>query len=99
MTLRPKLQAKLNALQTELIDTRRELADAQQLSQLADSRSADSQEQLEMAMLDKEVAEERAELAESELEEFKEKLAILDVEINVLKQGGEDCAVEPLERN
>ena len=93
MALRPKLQAKLNALQTELIDTRRELADSQQLSQLADSRSADSQEQLEMAMLDKEVAEERAELAESELEEFKEKLAVLDVEINALKQGGEHCAV------
>lgn len=99
MSLRPKLQAKLNTLQTELIDTRRELADAQQVSQLADNRLVDSQEQLEMAMLDKEVAEERAELAESEVEEFKEKLAVLEVEINVLKQGGEYCAIESLERN
>ncbi|KAF8346896.1 dynactin [Amanita rubescens] len=88
VSLRPKLQAKLNAQQTELIDTRRELADAQQLSQLSESRLADSQEQLEMTMLDKEVAEEKAELAESEVEELKEKLAVLEVEMNVLKQGG-----------
>ena len=89
VSLRPKLQAKLNTQQTELIATRRELADAQQLSQLAESRLADSQEQLEMSMLDKEVAEERAELAEAELEEVKEKLAVLEVEMGVLKQGGE----------
>jgi len=87
VSLRPRLQAKLNAQQTELIDTRRELADAQQLSQLSESRLADSQEQLEMAMLDKEVAEEKAELAESEVEELKEKVAVLQVEMNVLKQG------------
>ncbi|KAK2464772.1 hypothetical protein APHAL10511_003190 [Amanita phalloides] len=90
VSLRPKLQAKLNATQTELTDTRRELADTQQLSQLAESRLVDSQEQLEMATLDKEVAEERAELAESELEEVKEKLAVLQVELNVLKRGGPD---------
>ena len=89
ISLRPKLQAKLNAQQTELIATRRELADAQQLSQLAESRVVDSQEQLEMAMLDKEVAEEKAELVEAELEEVKEKLAVLEVEIGVLKEGGE----------
>ncbi|KAF8634861.1 hypothetical protein AX15_000617 [Amanita polypyramis BW_CC] len=88
ISLRPKLQAKLNTQQTELISTRRELADAQQLSQLAESRLVDSQEQLEMAMLDKEVAEERAELVEAELEEVKEKFAVLEVEIGVLKEGG-----------
>lgn len=38
-----------------------------------------------MAMLDKEVAEERAETAELEVEELKEKLAVLQVEMNVLK--------------
>lgn len=41
-----------------------------------------------MAMLDKEVAEERAEIAEAELEEVKEKLAVMDVELVVLKEGG-----------
>jgi dynactin 1 len=45
----------------------------------------DTQEQLEMAMLDKEVAEERAEATEAELEEAKEKLAVLEVEMGVLK--------------
>jgi len=57
------------------------------LSQLAESRLADVQEQLEMAMLDKEVSEEKAELAEAELEEIKEKLAVAEVELGVLKGG------------
>ncbi|KAF7347275.1 CAP-Gly domain-containing protein [Mycena venus] len=89
VSLRPKLQAKLNSQQTELIATRRELADAQQLAQLAEGRIVDAQEQLEMAMLDKEVAEERAEAAEAELEEVTERLAIVEVELGVLKEGGE----------
>lgn len=88
VALRPKLQAKLNQLQTELIATRRELADAQQLAQLSDNRGIDAHEQLEMAMLDKEVAEEKAEMAGAELEEVKEKLAQMEVELQVLKEGG-----------
>jgi dynactin 1 len=88
VALRPKLQAKLKSQQTELIETRRELADAQQLSQLAEARILDSQEQLEMAMLDKEVAEERADIAETELEDVKEKLAVVEVEIAVMKEEG-----------
>jgi dynactin 1 len=77
----------LNSLQTDLIATRRELSDSQQLAQLAETRVIDAQEQLEMVMLDKEVAEERAELAETELEDVKEKMAILEVENDVLKEG------------
>lgn len=88
VALRPKLQAKLTSLSTELSATRREFADAQQLSQLSESRLLDVQEHLEMAMLDKEVAEEKAEIAETELEELKEKLAIAEVEMEVLKEGG-----------
>ncbi|KAJ7194752.1 dynactin [Mycena pura] len=88
VALRPKLQAKLNAMQTELIATRRELADAQQLAELAEGRILDVQEQLEMSMLDKEVAEERAEGAEAELEDVTERLAIVEVELGVLKEGG-----------
>lgn len=86
VALRPKLQAKLNSQQTELIATRRELADAQQLSELSESRMLDVQEQLEMSMLDKEVAEERAEVAEAELEELREKLAVAEVELEVMKE-------------
>lgn len=48
----------------------------------------DAQEQLEMAMLDKEMAEERAETAEAELEELKERFAVAEVELKVLKEGG-----------
>jgi len=87
VALRPKLQAKLMQQQTDLIAVRRELADARQLSELAETRNLDALEQLEMAMLDKEVAEERAETAESELEELKEKLAVVEVELEVIKEG------------
>ncbi|KAH9982314.1 dynein associated protein-domain-containing protein [Lactifluus volemus] len=87
VALRPKLQAKLMQMQTELIDTRRELADARQLSELSESRNLDTLEQLEITMLDKEVAEERAEAAEAELEEMKEKLAVVEVELEVIKEG------------
>ncbi|KAJ7207884.1 hypothetical protein GGX14DRAFT_567188 [Mycena pura] len=38
VALGPKLQAKLKAMQTDLIATRRELADAQQLPELAEGR-------------------------------------------------------------
>ncbi|KAF8481025.1 dynein associated protein-domain-containing protein [Russula ochroleuca] len=87
VALRPKLQAKLVQQQTELIEARRELADARQLSELAEARNLDSLEQLEMAMLDREVAEERAEATQSELEELKEKLAVVEVELEVIKEG------------
>lgn len=87
ITFRPKLQAKLNELQTDLTATRRELADAQQIAHLSETRDINAQEQLEMVMLDKEVAEERAELAEAELEDVKERLAILEVEVEVLREG------------
>jgi dynactin 1 len=93
VALRPKLQAKLMQLQTELIETRRELADARQLSELSETRNMDSLEQLEMTMLDKEVAEERAEVAEAELEEMKEKLAVLEVELEVIKEGASEYAL------
>ncbi|KAH9996492.1 dynein associated protein-domain-containing protein [Russula vinacea] len=87
VSLRPKLQAKLVQQQTELIEARRELADTRQLSELAEARNLDSLEQLEMAMLDREVAEERAEAAQTELEELKEKLAVVEVELEVIKEG------------
>lgn len=85
IAVKPKLQLKLNQLQQDLISTRRELSDTQQLSQLAESRVLDAQEQLEIALLDKEMAEEKAETAETELEELKENLAVIQVEIEVLK--------------
>ncbi|PBK76520.1 dynactin [Armillaria solidipes] len=94
VALRPKLQAKLNSLQTDLIASKRELADAQQLAQLAETRLLDGQELLEMAMLDKEVAEERAEMAESELEELKDRLSLAEVELEVYKEEHEDASID-----
>ncbi|KAI0307655.1 dynein associated protein-domain-containing protein [Multifurca ochricompacta] len=94
VALRPKLQAKLMQQQTELIATRRELADAQQLSELSETRNLDTLEQLEMTMLDKEVAEERAEAAEAVLEELKEKLAVMEVELEVIKEGASPAGSE-----
>lgn len=88
VSLRPKLQAKLASLQTELTATKRELADLQQLSDISENKNLDSLEQLEMAMLDKEVAEEKAEMAEAEVEDLKERLAIAEVELDVLKSSG-----------
>lgn len=87
VALRPKLQQKLTSQQTELIALRRELADAQQLSELNESRLLDAQESLEMAALDREVAEERAEVAEGEVEELRERLAVVEVELGVLREG------------
>lgn len=86
VALRPKLQAKLSSLQTEISTTKRELADAQQIAQVSEHRFLENQESLEMAMLDKEMAEERAELAEVELEDVKERLAIAEVELEVYKE-------------
>lgn len=89
IAVKPKLQLKLNQLQQDLIATKRDLADSQQLCQLAEGRVADAQDQLEMAMLDKEMAEEKSEDAQAELGEVQEKLAVLQVEMKVLKGGDE----------
>lgn len=41
-----------------------------------------------MAMLDKEVAEEKAELAQVEVEDLRERLAQMEIELQVLKEDG-----------
>ncbi|KAF8758986.1 Dynein associated protein [Rhizoctonia solani] len=87
VSIRPKLQAKLQALQTELSQTKRELADQQAEMSTLDEKGVEAAEQLEMAMLDKEVKK-RAEAAELELESLKEKLAEIEIELQSLKEGG-----------
>lgn len=74
-------------MQSDLINTRRALSDAESLSSMSETRLLEANEQLEMAMLDKEVAEERSEAAEAELEGVKERLAVVEVELGVLKEG------------
>lgn len=88
VAMRPKLQQKIATLQQELTDTKRSLADTEQTQAEHDNRTQDLQEQLEMAMLDKEVAEERAEAAEQELQELQERQENLELELETLKEGG-----------
>ncbi|QRW00779.1 Dynein associated protein [Ceratobasidium sp. AG-Ba] len=88
VAIRPKLQAKLQSLQTELSQTKRELADQQAEMSTLDEQKVEASEQLEMVMLDKEMAEERAEIAEAEVEALKERLAVLEVELQAIKEGG-----------
>ncbi|CAE6479244.1 unnamed protein product [Rhizoctonia solani] len=82
----------IRELETKLADaeivTKRELADQQAEMSTLDEKGVEAAEQLEMAMLDKEVAEERAEAAELELESLKEKLAEIEVELQAVKEGG-----------
>jgi dynactin 1 len=98
VALRPKLQAKLNQLQQESLQTKRELQDQTTELQVVETKLTEANEQLEMVMLDKEVAEERAEAAELELEDLKEKLAGAQDELTVLREasngsgGGTDAS-------
>jgi dynactin 1 len=72
------------------MSARRQCSDAESLSSMSEARLLEANEQLEMAMLDKEVAEERAEAAEMELEGLRERLAVVEVELGVLKEGSSD---------
>lgn len=94
VSVRPKLQAKLQQLQTETVTLKRTIAD--QATQMASlERKAEEQaEQIEMAMLDREVAEERAEVAEAELETEREGKAELEVELEVWRKGKVTSDVE-----
>lgn len=88
LSFKPKLQAKLQALQAENASYKRENADLKVEKDALEAERETVNEQLEMSMLDKEVAEERAEAAEAELEVERELRAESEVELNVLKSGG-----------
>ncbi|KAG8906123.1 hypothetical protein FRB99_007513, partial [Tulasnella sp. 403] len=87
VALRPKLQAKLQALQTENLALKRSVADQATNVSSMEKKLEENAEQMEMMMLDKEVAEERAEVAEAELEGEKEAKAQLEVELEVWRKG------------
>jgi dynactin 1 len=95
LSFKPKLQAKLQALQSEVATYKRELADMKVEQQASEGRMQDLSEQLEMAMLDKEVAEEKAEAAEADLEAEKELRAEKEVELSVFKQRLEGDVLVP----
>jgi dynactin 1 len=95
LSFKPKLQAKLQTLQSEVATYKRELADMKIEQQASEGRLQDLSEQLEMATLDKEVAEERAEAAEADLETEKELRAEKEVELSVFKQRLEGDPLAP----
>ncbi|KAF8317347.1 hypothetical protein DL93DRAFT_2165610 [Clavulina sp. PMI_390] len=86
LSFKPKLQAKLQSLQAEIGSYKREVADMKVEYEALEGRLQDQSDQLEMAMMDKELAEEKAEAAELDLEAEKEARAEKEVELNVLKE-------------
>ncbi|KAJ3741538.1 dynein associated protein-domain-containing protein [Lentinula detonsa] len=86
LSLRPKLQAKLQSQQTEITSLKQEINESRAEVKLWEERKDVVESELEMCMLDKEMAEERAEIAHGELEAVKEKLAEAEVEVEVLRE-------------
>ena len=82
---RPKLQAKLLELNSEVKELRKTTKELESERDVANSRYNDLADEVEMATLDKEVAEEKFEAAEISLEAIKEKYAGLEVELDVLR--------------
>lgn len=83
---RPKLQNKMIELSNEVKELRRQIKDdeAERISNA--KKLEDLTDQLEMEMLDKEVAEEKYEDLQTQLESAKEKVAELEVELEVLRK-------------
>ena len=83
---RPKLQAKIVELAAEVKELRRTAKDAEIQRATAEDKLEDLNEQLEMAALDKEVAEEKAEDAVARVAETQERLAALNIELDMLRK-------------
>ena len=73
-------------ISSEVKDLRKQAKQAENERETFDRRIEDLNDQLEMMMLDKEVAEEKFEQAEAKLEASKERVAELQVELEMLKQ-------------
>lgn len=86
LTIRPKLQAKMNEMATELKELRKELKDVHTEKENLDSRQIEQSETLEMMTLDKEMAEEKAEGLQFELDALKERLEEATIEMEILKE-------------
>ncbi|KAJ3806251.1 dynactin [Lentinula aff. lateritia] len=86
LSLRPKLQSKLQSQQAELTSLKQEINELKAQVKVWEERKEVVEGELEMCMLDKEMAEERAEIAVGELEVAKERLAEVEVEVEVLRE-------------
>ncbi|KAJ3860138.1 dynein associated protein-domain-containing protein [Lentinula novae-zelandiae] len=86
LSLRPKLQSKLQSQQAELTSLKQEINELKAQVKVWEERKEVVEGELEMCMLDKEMAEERAEISVGELEVAKERLAEVEVEVEVLRE-------------
>lgn len=83
---RPKLQNKMVELSNEVKELRRQVKDTEIERAEHQKKLEDLNDQLEMEMLDKEVAEEKCEVVQNQLEASKERVAELEVELEVLRK-------------
>jgi len=83
---RPKLQNKMVELSNEVKELRRQIKDDESERLSNEKKIEDLNDQLEMELLDKEVAEEKYEDLQSQLESTKERVAELEVELEVLRK-------------
>ena len=73
-------------LSSEVKELRRQIKDSEAEREGHTKKLEDLTDQLEMEMLDKEVAEEKCEEVETQLESTKERVAELEVELEVLRK-------------
>ncbi|KAL8277717.1 hypothetical protein RQP46_009839 [Phenoliferia psychrophenolica] len=84
--IKEKSKAKIVELSSELRELRKQHKDLNtERDQLSD-KVEDLTDQLEISLLDKEVAEERFEIADSAQESLKERVAELEIEVEVLRE-------------
>ncbi|CED83455.1 Microtubule-associated protein dynactin DCTN1/Glued [Phaffia rhodozyma] len=89
------MQSKIQTLQTELTHFRLTTTALQSHNASLEARLQDTNDQLEMATLDKEMAEERGESLELELEHEKERVVDLEVAVETLKARNDEYEQPP----
>jgi dynactin 1 len=85
---KPKLTSKILEQANDLKALRKQVKDAESERDEVQGRLTDLSDHVEMATLDKEMAEEKKEMAEASLDALKERLAELEVELEVLRGEG-----------
>ncbi|CAG8559204.1 1862_t:CDS:10 [Ambispora leptoticha] len=88
-SIKPKLQAKMVEMQSELRELRKQLKEARAEKELYENKYTEAAESMEMMTLDKEMAEEKAENLQHEVNLLKEKIEEISVDLSVFKQEGD----------
>ncbi|KAJ3178819.1 hypothetical protein HDU87_003374 [Geranomyces variabilis] len=91
---RQRLADKVHEMQAENKEVRGQLREAQEAKARLDVQLGETQETMEMMLLDKEMAEEKADALQSEVHALQEKVEELSLDIEVIKQEAEARGVE-----